>query len=422
MLLLAVLLAAATLLGVVFLVTRPDRRRGVATVVALAVVLAGGSPAAPELLRTAVPYVAGGVLLLGAITGERRRSSRDRESVVVLTVLAITMSVVTLIVFPVALPLVARQIVVGTGVVLSIRGFSAEDRRVLVGGVIALAFAESMLAVTEAFVTHQPVPWGYNVGEDGRAPTARNALLPGLLRVQGTLGHPIPFAVVVAAALLLVLARWRSAGPVLRWLVAPLFVVVLVLSGSRSVVIGVVAGGLVMLWSSSTAGNRVHRVLSVLGATVVAWICFAGDLLVLVAALVQTGSWTNRAGAFEAVPALLGRSPLEMLFGSGFGSDFELYDRGFFPQDGFRVVDNQLVTTLGTGGVVGALLVFVLFVLSWRTGDFVRRGLLTLFAGLLFSFDYFGWPSMLLLLCAVVVLPGPEQTVEQVAPAPMEED
>ncbi len=38
------------------------------------------------------------------------------------------------------------------------------------------------------------------------------------------------------------------------------------------------------------------------------------------------------------------------------------------------VIDNQLVTTIGTEGVVGLLLVVSVFTVAWLRGDAMRRG------------------------------------------------
>jgi len=391
---------------ILFLLTPADRRRGLAGTIGVALLVFGASARAPSVVQDATQVGAAVAFALGTVVGGLRLRE-VRGVLVVLAAFTVIVLTVTQLAFPLGTLLFVKLMAVALSALACFSGFSSSDRSLFLTGVLVLAAVESCLGVLESFVVHEPLPWGYKVQENGSAVVLQNPLLPGLgARVSGSVGHPIPYGTLLGFAVLVLVDQWRRRRPVLRWVLLAAFLVGIVLSGSRSVIIGVVVGVVLILWSSPR-GGRALRVFAVAGVAVVGSIVFASDIAAALDRLVTSGSYTNRAGAFDSVPGLLGRAPLETLFGSGFGSDFELYYRGFFPQDGFLVIDNQLVTSLGTEGVVGVALVVTLFVLGWLRGGRLRRAWLVLFGVMLFSFDYFGWFAMLALLVVALAIPGP---------------
>ena len=104
------------------------------------------------------------------------------------------------------------------------------------------------------------------------------------------------------------------------------------------------------------------------------------------------------------MPRLIGRPAAEALFGSGESSESRLFAQGYFFGTGFNVVDNQLLSSLATQGILGAGLVVALFVVAAvRGGRDVRAGLIV-FASALMTFDFFKLTTMVLLLTVVVCL------------------
>ncbi|MEK6310402.1 MAG: hypothetical protein V4755_06810 [Curtobacterium sp.] len=406
-------------LSIVFLVTPVDRRRGVAAALGVAVLAFGASATAPPLVQNASQAGAACLFLLGAATtGRRFTLGRATPVFSLMVVFAGIVLVTTVIVYPAGAVAWAKLAIVAVTGMSCAAGFRPADRAVFLSGLVGLALVESMLGFAEFFVVGEPVPWGFKLRADGSSSILLNPILPGSpVRISGSLGHPIAFATFIGAALLVVVCEGKRRAALWRTTLLAAFIAAIVLSGSRSVMIGVALGVIVVVWS--VRHGVVVRVFGVVAVLFLGGVVFASDIAAAVDRLVSSGSYTNRASALDAVPGLLGREPLEVLFGSGFGSDFDLYHRGFFLQDGFMVIDNQLVTTIGTEGVVGLLLVVSVFTVAWLRGDAMRRGVLAMFAVMLFSFDYFGWFLMLTLLSVFLVFPSVGRVTT--APSPAEE-
>lgn len=391
---------------VLFLVMPPDRRRGLGGLLGVAVLVLAVTSAAPPFVRTAAQFGSIAVMLAGSWTGSRERTGPSTGIVALLgahaaaTVFAIATG------SGLGLATVVPLLAVAVAAVVCFRGFGAADLRLFLGGVVWLAGLEGVLGILEYLTTQQPIPWGRPPREDGRVLVLRNTLLPASPpRVAGSLGHPIPYGTVLGLAVLAVVGRWRSTSAVVRWVVLPVVLTGLLLSGSRSVVLGVVAGVVVLVWTAAGRG-RVVRVFALVAGGVVGAVVLGRAIAAMVGHLLTTGSFTNRAGAIESVPELLARPLFQALFGTGYGSELDYYRRGLFAQNGFFVIDNQLVTTLTTVGVVGVVIAVGFFVVGWRRGGRVRRAWLVLFAVMLFSFDYFGWPAVFTLLMATVAWPA----------------
>ncbi|KTR11737.1 hypothetical protein [Curtobacterium luteum] len=405
MIALVLLLVGSAGLTGALIVVRPDRRRGFVALVAVGLLVAGGTATAPETVQDVAQLGAAALFALGiVIPGTRPVPPSVRPALLLMCVFGVVVLITTAVAFPAGLTGFAKLMLVAVTGFVCVARFGDHDRSFFLGGLVGIAALEATLGIAEFAITKTPIPWGFKLRADGSSSVLQNPLLPGNpVRVSGSLGHPIAFGSVIGAALLIVIARDPRHAPVRRWALIVLFVVAIILSGSRSVLLGVVIGVVVLLWSARP--GAVVRVFAVISVAVVGGIVFASGIAAGVARLVGSGSYTNRASSIESVPLLLTRAPLESLFGSGFGSEFDLYRRGFFPQDGFMIIDNQLVTTLGTEGIVGAVLVIALFVVGWVRGTTVQRGLLAFLAVMLFSFDYFGWFVMFALLAIVLALP-----------------
>ncbi|MBT2502632.1 hypothetical protein [Curtobacterium sp. ISL-83] len=390
---------------VALLVTPPERRRGLCAALATVALVFGVSPTAPDAVQLTTQFGAIGLFGLGAVLPGGQRAGRPDMVLVFLVAFGVVGVAVGQVAYPAGTTLLLRLIATAVAGYVCCRRLGPDDRDVFLTGLVVVALAECAIGVIEFFVTTEPVPWGAKRRDDGSARTLVNPLLGGgAIRVSGTVGHPIPYAAVLAVALISIVSRKRRLRPWVLWVCVPALALGLLLSGSRSVFLGVAAGLLLLLWNAQS--GVVVRVAAVGVATTIAVVVFSDQILTAFAYFFESGSYLNRAGSISAVPLLLERVPLEVLFGSGFGSDAELYRRGFFPQADFRVIDNQLVTTLGTTGVTGLALVLGMLIVALRRGDVHRRSMLVLWCAMSFSFDYLSWFAMLALFAMALAWPA----------------
>lgn len=275
-------------------------------------------------------------------------------------------------------------------------------------GIVALATAQSLMAITEPFLFPAHL-W---------APAARGAsgnivpLLNGLLgaaveRSQASLGHPLPLGFLLAAGLALIL-RVIPARTLVKFLLVALLLAGLIFSGSRSSLI-LAIGLILFIGPKRLSAPRLLTVsLAFAGGLYIAWAAgvFNSSALTDFAA---SGSYTHRLAAYEAFSKLVfGQSLVPAVLGNGSGSTQRLFDAGLLQTDGFHVVDNEFVLMLSQGGLV-ALIAFIalclrsLFCRNWRW-----RGAALVVVTNSLIFDWFSWPSCssLGLFCLGAALAG----------------
>ncbi|VXB01211.1 hypothetical protein [Frigoribacterium sp. 9N] len=403
--------AAALVAFVGGLLLPADRRRGAALVVAFAVLISTTSGSAPDIVRHAAVAAVAGVSVAALVSPRSWSIGRPRATLATTAFFAFSI-VCVLALAPSTIVLMAELAAIGVAISWLVSTSSSRDLRVFVRGLVVLGLAQVVVGVVELTITHRPIPFGYKVLATGRSFVSDNKILPGgLVRVEGTLGHPIPYAVFLAVCLVLVLVARRT-FPV--WF-PPFAVLVLsagiLLSGSRSVVAAVLLAVTYVLMTSEARSRAAKIVLTVLGAVAGA-AALASEIVDAVGTLVASGSYENRMGAVRSVPGLLARPALEALAGSGFGSEAELYARGLLPQEGFTVVDNQLVTTLATFGIAGIVSLVAALVVGFVHASRTGRAVLVVMIVTLFSFDYFVWFSTSAILwafCALQDRPGDDR-------------
>lgn len=387
-------LAALLAVAVGGLLVPADRRRGVALVVAFGLLTAAGSLTVPADVRGAAVAVAAGVAAAALLSPRDWPVERARASTWTLAWFAWAVGCVVAIA-PSTIVFMAQLAVVGLTLSWAVATSSRADVRVFLRGLVGIGVAQVVLGVVELTVTRRPVPWGHKVLATGRSFVSDNKVLPGdLMRVEGSVGHPIPYAVLLAVCLVVVVVAERGVfSSAARWAVVPVLSTGILLSGSRSVLTAVLlALGYVVL--TTDLSHRAVKIVSSVSVVVVAGVLLASEVVSAVAVLVASGSYENRVGALRAVPGLVARPPTESLVGSGFGSEPELYARGLLPQEGFTVVDNQLVTTLATFGLIGLVLVVGVFVVGLTRTSRTGTAVTIVMATVLFSFDYLVWFSM----------------------------
>ncbi|WP_345752737.1 hypothetical protein [Microbacterium rhizophilus] len=247
--------------------------------------------------------------------------------------------------------------------------------------IIGLSTAEAAYAVLE-MLRIAPRLWGNSVSYP-------HQILPGLVRGEGTLGQPLMLALLLLLALTLTLGKSGPRGA-RRVAIAAVLIAGLVATGSRSALIVAVAvilfsiGG--KLWTRIAVG-----MFSAL--TLVVYLAASGFFTGSIVQNFLTGdSVSHRSGALEAIPKLLGQTPGEVLLGSGHGSTARLFGQGLLQSGSFYAIDNQLVSTLATGGVVALALLVIAIVHGFRIGAGSRIPLVAVVV-LFLTFDVLAWPA-----------------------------
>ncbi len=267
--------------------------------------------------------------------------------------------------------------------------------------VLAVLVAQVLLGIGEATVLAEPI-WGYRGG-------ARENPFIGadLVRTQGTFGHPIVFGYFMA---LMAVLGWTNAAALSRRLRVLAILVAatgLFLSGTRSAVVAAAAAIALHLILRKGLAVWLRNVLLLgSGAAVAVAVGLGSTIEGLTVELLDSGSWVQRLGSLRSVPALLGRSPLEAWFGSGFGSDASLFERGFLRSDyHLSVVDDMFVEALATTGIIGLILLLTPAVLAFLRGDRSGRALVFCSVAMMFSFDTMVWLCTGVMATLVVCLP-----------------
>jgi O-antigen ligase len=174
----------------------------------------------------------------------------------------------------------------------------------------------------------------------------------GLIRASGTAAHPLEYGVLLSAAFpiaVTLVIEDESSSRWVRWYVVAAIGVAAMLSVSRSTLIGMVAG-LLLLFPTWT--NRMRTRFSIIGAMA----AIALGLLVpglaatlralFIGGLTGDSSTQSRVGSYDGAVEFISRFPI---IGKGFGT--------FLPN--YRILDNQyllLAIELGIAGIVSLFL------------------------------------------------------------------
>lgn len=393
--------AALAFLGwmAVSLVRRSGNVRGIALLSTTAVASLAVNTNVPREASSTGLLIMGVFLLIGFVA-PRQDFRRHKIRVIVFAWFAVFL-VSTSLVNPEGLSVLLQFGLIGVMTVVVGSKMGPQDRQVFMAGLVLLAGAHSLLSVSE-LLGQEPFLWGYGKTTDGTDVILANPFLGGTVpRAQSTMGHPIAAATLVAVGLLMLLLRRKSYRPASFVLLLSVLVVGILLTGTRSVVVAIGLALAFFYFMSSESRNKAVRYLTV-AVIIAAFIAVDLGVSTLVDQLMDSGSYTNRAGALESVPMLFTRDPSEVIWGSGFGSEPLLFSEGYFQQNGFNIVDNQLVTTLATAGVVGLLGLSAIYLYTFsKAGTYVRT-LLIFMTAMLFSFDYLRWHVMVVLLFAII--------------------
>lgn len=309
-----------------------------------------------------------GLVFLGYWLWHRlHRAAPERGAVVNVVAFAFVVTVLASYAAAALRPIAADELNISTLSLVSLGGWmgglllasdgaaSMERLRVLVGRLAVLGgafagFGLVQFATATAWVDKLAVP-GLVVNTPFYSITQRD----GFSRPFSTAIHPIEFGSVIAMLLPLTIvvgmlgsgrARWRY------WIPAALTVLAASLSSSRSTLVGL-ALGIVLLWPALSGLQRLvgGAATVVLGVfvfvTVPGMVGTISGLFGGVAA--ADSSVTSRLESFSVAGSYFSRAPL---FGRGFGT--------FLPR--YRIFDNQYLLALVETGILGLVAMVLLWV------------------------------------------------------------
>lgn len=343
-----------------------------------------------DLYRDSALVLAGSFLLLSLFS--KHEKGQPKTVAVLVVVWYIGFAAVTFAQLPSNLGSLAKFGLLSVLLVIVGSRISPIEVTAIFRGLISIGTLHVLLGATE-FATKSPLIWGYNSFADGSLARYANPFFGGqVYRIQSTMGHPIPLGVLIAVALILLVASRREFGGFYKFFCGAVLLGGLFLNGSRGALVAVVCGLLYLMFFAGSSRSK-GRNLILLGLTGCVVLLADLGLRTLVGDFVESGSYTNRLGALEAVPGLMSRNSMDVLFGAGFGSENLLFNEGYLQQNGFNIVDNQLVTTLATYGIFGVGILVTMTLVAFVRAKPTVKAVLVLMVAMMFSFDYFRWPE-----------------------------
>lgn len=398
------LIGAAAVAFLVLLVTFPRRGvglRGYVLGVALLVLSIGASTSAPDSVRYASIATAAVMLLIGWSFGDRTHTRKISRWVLLLWFAwSIGVSL-----FAERSPL-SLAVLVGVPLLLVpvVSRLTAPDIRPLLRWTGLTLLLQFVIGVAELTILPEPI-FGYrNLSTDGLPVIRYNPFLPGLVRIQGTTGHPIIFSLVMMTGLLLFLALGSRVSQWFRIGCVGIAGAGLLLSGTRSAFVAAAVGILVFLFFAPNTRTRLRNVLWITFAGAGVWIGDFG-LSAIASEAVESDSFAHRLEGWISFDQLIHRSSPTGTIGSGFFSEEAIFAQGLLQQDGFQVIDNHLIWTLAVSGVVGLVGMVGVFAMSWFESDRLGKAQIALMLTMSFSFDLLTWLVSASLFVLAVALP-----------------
>lgn len=378
---------AGLIILAVFLLVPKDRVVGVAasTVIALLVVVPVQNVGAFGQLRF---MVLGVVVLVTVMALIRRGSSASRPSYAYIVFLAYFLAVAaSTLLNPISADFNLYLSAAISAISLMLMGVHAKpaERRLIVRAVVTLAVVQAIYALAEFAFRFTPL-WSTSEG-GARA----SQIFAGAIRSQGTMAHPLTLALLLLAAIAftvrgtLDVKHARSNVAIVAVLLAGCLA-----TGSRSAIaialLVLVIGVPRTLWKALAAG----AFIILIGTVALASGGFFQSSLFQ--SFVNGDSVSHRSGALDAVPRLLNSQNVSaLLFGNGYYSSGMLFEKGLLQAGRFYAIDNQWVSSLVEGGLVGVALLAVAIVWALIVGGRERLALLVV-VGYFFTFDVVSWP------------------------------
>jgi len=258
---------------------------------------------------------------------------------------------------------------------------------------VTIALGQSALALVEPFLFPAHLWAPAQIGSLGQIVPLLNPLLGNSLeRSQGTMGHPLTLGLLLLIGIAL-LSRSFPAAPLQVRLGATAFLLLgLVASGSRNSLIIAVVVLLFMGRSLTPVRALVGSLVAILGlGLAVNFSLLTSDVREDFA---DSGSFTHRVGAYEAIGRLMSDQPVgNVMFGNGLASSPRLFDAGLLQTDGFNVVDNQFALILAQGGILALLGLLAIVIAALLFAPRAIRPVLLALVATMLIFDVLTWPS-----------------------------
>lgn len=251
---------------------------------------------------------------------------------------------------------------------LAADGIDTMDRlRTMIRRIVFGISAMAALGMTQFFTGLNAAKYIVIPGLSSQQPYTDLLGRDSLNRPSATAAHPLEFAGVLAIALPLAIHQARHAQPGWQrrrhWLQVALIGATLPMTVSRTAIVGLVVGGVVVLCTWPKRDRRLAYLVTLASLVVMEGLVHGllGTLKSLFLGIGSDSSAQERTIAFTHAVPLIASHPW---LGQGFGT--------FLPQVLFYTDDQYLNTVIQTG-VVGLLAMLMLFVTGWATARRARR-------------------------------------------------
>jgi O-antigen ligase len=216
-------------------------------------------------------------------------------------------------------------------------------RRSVYAGTVLACLGLLQFVTKLSLVDAIPIP-GLTVGDSYATLETRG----GILRPAGTSNHPLEYGLILAMIFpiaLTVALQEKNRSWLVRLAPPAVIVLALLLSGSRSAIIGLVAGSIVLIptWSRAVRWGFALATIVMVGVAYAVSPRAITTLRYLFISVGEDPSAASRSNSLGIVIEFFRRNPV---FGRGFGT--------FLPQ--YRILDNQYFLLLIEVGLLGAVL------------------------------------------------------------------
>ncbi|OZD56990.1 hypothetical protein CH252_04020 [Rhodococcus sp. 06-1477-1B] len=301
--------------------------------------------------------------------------------------------------------LIVTMISTAIAVAMVVPHLRPEDLPALATVFLVLTLLLTLYAVAEQFGAVDAI-WQLRQSSLQNIDDRANVLLPMLAgRSQASFGHPIPFAVFLSVACLMLLhsaietRRWRFAFGAIAAVAG------LLLSGTRSAVVALLAALLIYL----IANIRWRRLLAIAaGAGVLSIAALLTDLPKLLSldnTFESSVSFVHRTLVADSWASLWSQSATQLWIGAGAGATAELFRSGIVRgARNLTYFDNTYISLFALFGLIALGLLCAVFLWSVRGGALAMS--MTAFLVVMgFSFDEQQWQITLVLLAFSALMP-----------------
>lgn len=264
-----------------------------------------------------------------------------------------------------------RGLIVASGwlgvLLLAADGIGTMDRlRTLIRRMVLAGTAMAALGMTQFFTGLNAAKYIVIPGLSSQQPYSDLLGRGSFKRPSATAAHPLEFAAVLAICLPLAIHQARYAPPELRrrrWLQVALIGFTLPMTVSRTAIVGLVIGGIVVVCSWPKRDRRLAYLVSLCSLLVMEAVIpgLLGTLRGLFLGISNDSSAKERTAAFTLAGPLISH---HLWLGKGFGT--------LLPQVYF-FTDDQYLNSLVEIGVIGLIALLTLFVTGWSVARSVRR-------------------------------------------------